>query len=582
MKIAIVVHAFYVEQLHIILNKIEDVLRNNKDHSIDIYFTLSEDRTELKELIETFGIPSQVYTYENLGMDLLPFLALIPRLQTYDWVLKLHTKNCHNELNKLWFETLVAELIGSPEIFFDTVSVLNTHHQWQMAGIAPFFLSAHQLMLKNRSNLDKLADLWRVDTQKDWGFFAGSLYWLKPQFLLVPAQNILQNKVWFDDNYAKDGLMAHAVERLITLVAQKHGEIGLFCQSVELVYNHRNPLAINQAFSKQLLTAIDQLDETIQILAIDGVLDVEKYIQQSQIDFTTTELARIHYALIGQFSNLSTLVLPISLQRKQEKLVSWEKLASQPRKVGLVSIIIPVYNELNLTLKCLKSIKEHTDPHSVEIIVVNNGSDRLVKMALDVYALSQPNCQIVTLEQNLNFSVGCNYGFSKSTGQYVVFLNNDTVVTSGWLDSLLQVMQDKNIAIAQPLLLYPDDTVQCAGVEFGDDGFGISRLTNQSKQNALVGQSCECPALTAACMILRSTDFIALQGFSAWYVNGQEDIDLCLRMKNLYPDRKLWYYAKSVVYHHESKTIGRKTNISKNRKIIKILGKKWFSNIISE
>lgn len=573
MKIAIVVHAFYSEQLHLILNKVQDVVQYNQEHEIHIYITLPEGRDDLLAVIDAFAIVATVQKFPNKGMDLLPFLVLIPQLQTYDWVLKLHTKNCHDKLNKLWFETLVDELIGLPEIFFDTVSVLNSHHQWQMAGIAPFFLSAHRLMLNNRSNIDKLADLWQVDIHRDWGFFAGSLYWLKPQFLLASAQKILQHESWFDEDYAKDGLMAHAVERLITLAAQKHGEIGLFCQSVKLVYSHRNPLAINQAFSKQLLTAINQLEETVQILAIDGMFDVEKYTQQSQIDFTTKELARIHYALIGQFSKLSTLVLPIALQRKQEKLVSWEKLVLQPRTKGLVSIIIPVFNELSLTLKCLKSIKEYTDPQSVEIIVVNNGSDRLVKMALDVYALSQPNCQILTLEQNLNFSVGCNYGFSRSTGQYVVFLNNDTVVTRGWLDSLLQVVQDENVAIAQPLLLYPDDTVQCAGVEFGDDGFGISRLVNQSKYDVIVKRSCECPALTAACMILRSVDFIALQGFSTWYVNGQEDIDLCLRMKKLYPDKKLWYCADSVVYHHESKTVGRKNFISINRQIFWLLWK---------
>ena len=578
MKIAIVVHAFYSEQLHLILNKVQDVVQYNQEHEIHIYITLPEGRDDLLAVIDAFAIATTVQAFPNKGMDLLPFLVLIPQLQTYDWVLKLHTKNCHDELNKLWFETLVNELVGSPKIFFDTVNILTSHQQWCMAGIAPFFLSAHRLMFNNRSNIDKLANLWQLDIYQDWGFFAGSLYWLKPQFLLASAQKILQHKAWFDDSYAKDGLMAHAVERLITLVAQKHGEIGLFCQSAKLIYNHRNPIAINQAFSKQLLTAICQLKETVQILAIDGMFDVEKYARQSQMDFATKELARIHYALIGQFSNLSALVLPIALQRKQEKLFSWEKLVSQPRKTGLVSIIIPVFNELNLTLNCLKSIRKHTNPQSVEIIVVNNGSDRLVKMALDFYAFSQSNCQIVTLEENLNFSVGCNYGFSQSIGEYVVFLNNDTVVTDGWLDSLLRVTQDKSIAITQPLLLYPDDTVQCAGVVFGDDGFGVSRLINEPKHNALIHQSCECPALTAACMILRATDFITLQGFSVWYINGQEDIDLCLRMKNLYPDKKLWYCADSVVYHHESKTAGRKNFIGINRQIFWLLWNNGLKN----
>lgn len=578
MKIAIVIHAFYPEQLKVILGKIEMILSKNYHHTIDVYITLPFLKKSLQSIIDSYSFPVSIYWYENKGMDLLPFFELIPNLQHYDWVLKLHTKN-NDELNQLWFDTLIDELVGSPDTFQKTIEILEQNQDWEMVGILPFFLSAHKLMLKNRGNVDKLAKLWGLNTDKDWGFFAGSFYWIKPQVLNPYAQTLLEQREWFDDEFAKDGLLAHAVERLISLIIGQIGKIGLLYGYTELCIDSRHKFAINQAFSHQLLENIQNLDKIVRILTEVYPLNVKKYEQTCGISFLSDELVLRHYGLVGQFGDCAHLIPPIALQRKQEKLFSWDELKNKQRIKGLVSVVIPVLNEAKLTLACLKSIKKYTKYANIEVIVVDNGSDFLTSQALNLYAITDKRCKIIRLDENLNFAVGCNYGFSQSNGAYVLFLNNDTVVTELWLTPLIETIKNPKTLAVQPLLLYPNNTVQCAGVEFGDDGFGFSKYEGKSSQDPEVLKSQSCPALTGACLLLRADDFVELRGFSPWFVNGQEDMDLCLRLQSLYPNKQFWYCAESIVYHYESSTVGRKDYISQNRKIFQIIckGSKFMS-----
>lgn len=566
MKVAIVVHAYYQEQLYEIIDKIRVVVDDKQD--IDVYFTLPQERLDLYHIISNSKIATAIYSYPNQGMDLLPFFELIPSLQCYDWILKLHTKNCHDELNRLWFTTLLQALIGSKQVFRNNLTLLDKHPDWVMMGSLPFFLSAKRLMFDNQHNVDKLIDLWGLCKRADWGFFAGSLYWIRPNVLLAASQQLLVHRQWFSEVFAKDGQMAHALERAITLLVQHHGDIGLIYGD-QFYINHKHPVAINQALSKQLLTAICDIDEVVAILQQTNWLDINKYKALSQLDFVNDRLAYEHYALVGQFSAFAELVLPIALKRKQEKLLSWNKLEQRVRKKGLISIIIPVLNEIKLTISCLQSIVKFKQDN-IEVIVVDNGSSIINHKILKTYCKLYAYIKLVRLPHNLNFSVGCNYGFSQSSGEYIVFLNNDTSVTKNWLSPLITCIKQQDIAMAQPLLLYPNNTVQCAGVVFGNDGFGVCRGEGKSCDDGNISYSTACPALTGACMMLRADDFIRLSGFDAWFVNGQEDIDLCLRIQKLYPNKKLWYCADSVVYHRTSKTVGRSTNITRNRRVFGI------------
>lgn len=253
-----------------------------------------------------------------------------------------------------------------------------------------------------------------------------------------------------------------------------------------------------------------------------------------------------------------------NLQGLNDSLIDWQQLAQAKRQHDLVSIIIPVYNQPELTQTCIASVFKHTSLAYCEVIIVDNGSDTDTQKALMDLQLKFDALKILRQKENLNFSLGCNLGFSASQGDKVVFLNNDTEVTHGWLEIIIQSLIEPDIVAVQPKLLYPDGTIQCVGVVFsGKSVLGYPIYAGMDSEG-LATQSRRYQAVTGACMALSATDFIQEKGFDPVFINGQEDIDLCLRLTSK-SDRSCWYAADALVYHHESKSIGRFQHVAQNK-----------------
>ena len=114
----------------------------------------------------------------------------------------------------------------------------------------------------------------------------------------------------------------------------------------------------------------------------------------------------------------------------------------------------------------------------------------------------------------------------------VVFLNNDCRVQHGWLEALLAPLADPAVAAVQPRLLKPNGTVQCLGVVFRQgQTLGYPLYAGLDGGLACCQQEHRLQALTGACLAVRSGDFAAVQGFDAGFLNSQEDVDLCLRLR---------------------------------------------------
>jgi hypothetical protein len=151
----------------------------------------------------------------------------------------------------------------------------------------------------------------------------------------------------------------------------------------------------------------------------------------------------------------------------------------------------------------------------------------------------------------------------------LIFLNNDTVVTKNWDKFLLETLEkDPDIWMAGAKLLYPNNTIQHAGVY-------LPELTGASFGHVYSGfPSCFPPAnfekelqcVTAACMIMRKEDFLALDGFSTEFLNGSEDIDLCLRI--IEKGKRIIYQPRCEVFHFESKSEGRFEHSRKNSELL--------------
>ena len=219
-----------------------------------------------------------------------------------------------------------------------------------------------------------------------------------------------------------------------------------------------------------------------------------------------------------------------------------------------ISLIIVNYNGINYLKNCFDSIKKSKYPfEKIETIMVDNAStDRSADYARTGY----PWVRVLTLDRNYGFARANNIGAEAARGEYLVFLNNDTVVTPGWLKSLVDIMvKDKNIGVAGSKILFLDEPkkINSAGgnITFYGGGYDIGFLDDDSEKYNIAGtKGCVC----AAAMIVRREEFLSFGGFDEDYFMYLEDSDLCWRYW-LY-GKRVEYIPGSVVYHKYGGTSG--------------------------
>ncbi len=257
----------------------------------------------------------------------------------------------------------------------------------------------------------------------------------------------------------------------------------------------------------------------------------------------------------------------------QQKWLANLKHAREPKSYAC-SIIMPVWNHVDLTKQCLTALASATERISFELIVVDNGSTDGTKEFL---ASLGGDVRIITNEENRGFAKACNQGAAAATGTYLVFLNNDTIPQPGWLEPLVQEMAEhQDTAVVGSKLLYPDRTVQHAGI-------GISRMTGLpyhlykgfDEAQAAVNRRRELNAVTGACMLVRREIFRDCGGFDEGFVNGFEDADLCLKIRER--QGVIVYQPKSVLIHLESQTEGRDRHTNANgQRFLQRWGQSWW------
>ena len=225
------------------------------------------------------------------------------------------------------------------------------------------------------------------------------------------------------------------------------------------------------------------------------------------------------------------------------------------------SIIIPVWNNADLTQQCLTALAEVTDGVTYEVVVVDNGSTDGVQNFLQTLG---GDVQVIRNQENLGFAKACNQGARAARGEYLVFLNNDTIPLKGWLAPLIEEVRiHSDVAVVGSKLLYEDGTIQHAGVAFSREWFLPYHIYRGADAHAAcVSRRRELDCVTAACMLVRRAVFDQVGGFDEGYRNGFEDVDLCLKVRA--QKWKIIYQPQSVLYHLESRTPGRKAHDSDN------------------
>jgi len=215
------------------------------------------------------------------------------------------------------------------------------------------------------------------------------------------------------------------------------------------------------------------------------------------------------------------------------------------------SVVIPVHNRSRLTAACLDALVAEPLGLEAEIIVVDDASTDDTAAVLATRPV-----RVVSHAANTGFAVACNDGAAAASGRYVVFLNNDTVPRAGWLAALVaEADAHPAAAVVGARLLYPDGTVQHAGLVIGEDRNPHHAYAGFPGEHPAVLRSRAFQAVTGACLLVRRDVFTAAGGFDPAFRNGHEDVDLCLRLGEA--GHGVRYCAESVVVHLESATRGR-------------------------
>ena len=220
----------------------------------------------------------------------------------------------------------------------------------------------------------------------------------------------------------------------------------------------------------------------------------------------------------------------------------------------IVSIIIPVFNNLALTQNCLASIIKNTKEINYEIIVVDNGSTDGTKEYLQGMEINA--IRPFFFNENKGFSEACNYGAKNARGEYIFFLNNDTEVKPGWLTSLIRFAESTpDCGAVGAKLVYPNGRLQEAGGIIFADGHGWNYGRGMDPSDPRFNFVREVDYCSGAALMVRKSLWDEIGGFDLRYSPAYyEDTDLCFEIRNR--GYKVYYHPKSVVVHHEGKTAG--------------------------
>jgi GT2 family glycosyltransferase/glycosyltransferase involved in cell wall biosynthesis len=216
------------------------------------------------------------------------------------------------------------------------------------------------------------------------------------------------------------------------------------------------------------------------------------------------------------------------------------------------SVVIPIYERADMLTLCLAAL-EATGLEDVELVLVDNASgDPSMGPLLDAW---QGTARVIRNPMNTGFAAACNKGARAASAPVVVFLNSDTEVSRGWLEPLLDAVSDPGVGVAGSRLLYPDGRVQHAGMALAPGCRPLHLHPGAPGGHPTVTRTRDLLLLTGACLAISRELFVDIGGFDLDYVNGHEDVDLCLRIAA--GGRRAVYRGDSLVVHHESMSPGR-------------------------
>jgi GT2 family glycosyltransferase len=243
-----------------------------------------------------------------------------------------------------------------------------------------------------------------------------------------------------------------------------------------------------------------------------------------------------------------------------------------------ISIVILAHNKVEITDQCLQSLARAVSGLNHEVILLDNGSDQNLG-SLRKFESDFRSFRIIRSEENLSFSIANNRCVEASSGQWLLFLNNDVFLRENSIHQLMAPMlTDSSIAATGGKLLFPgESSVQHAGINQmlwdHPSNYGVGASPDDSR----ISDRRNCFALSGAMLLVNRAVFQTIGGFDERYIWGTEDIDLCVRIRM--SGRNVLYCPDSVAIHFESATL-KGSNRCKSESNCRLFRRLWDSILV--
>lgn len=247
-----------------------------------------------------------------------------------------------------------------------------------------------------------------------------------------------------------------------------------------------------------------------------------------------------------------------------------------------VSIIVPTRDSLELLKPCVDSVLDRTNYARFEVIIVDNGSVKTETLSYLRAAAEDERVRVLRYDRPYNYSAINNFAANAAHGEYLCLLNNDTeVLDDSWLTEMMRYAVRSDVGAVGAKLLYPDRTIQHAGVIIGMGGaaghphrFADSDSPGYFRQTH-VAQFVS--AVTAACLVVDKAKFLSVGGLDETeFAVAYNDVDLCLKLQR--EGLRNVYTPHAVLLHYESMSRGTdmsKENLPRYRRELNALRERW-------